>query len=176
VGIPYGGKIRCSNFSEYLSVLNSLPDNGETHFINMCLRNASVAFDIGANVGSWSVIMNKLNPDCHIYSFEPIPKTFALLEINAMLNAGKKILPLNAAVTDCDGEMDFEVPINVPVYGRLAPRKSATFTDGRFTNASIFKVRTTRLDHFCKCRNIDVIDFLKIDVEGFELAALRGLG
>jgi FkbM family methyltransferase len=173
--IPLGGKISCSNFSEYLSVINLLPNSGETHFIDVCLKNASVAFDIGANVGSWSVIMNKLNPACQIYSFEPIPKTFALLERNASLNAGKKILPVNAAVSDCDGEMDFEVPGNVAIFGRLAPRKNATLSDGRFAGASISKVRTIRLDHFCKDRNIDTIDFLKIDVEGFELSALRGL-
>jgi FkbM family methyltransferase len=174
--IIYGGKIRCSNFSEYLSVINLIPTSGETHFIDTCLKNASVAFDIGANVGSWSVIMNKLNPACQIYSFEPIPKTFALLEVNASQNAGQKIFPVNAAVSDCDGEMDFEVPGNVAIFGRLAPSKNATLSDGRFAGASISKVRTIRLDHFCKARNIDTIDFLKIDVEGFELAALRGLG
>lgn len=140
------------------------------------LNGARVAFDVGANVGSWSVLMHKLNPTCQIFSFEPIAKVFELLKINASFNSGGKITPIHAAVSDSDGEMEFQVPGNVAIFGRLAPKKPVSFLDARFLGATVSKVPTIRLEKFCAARNITFIDFLKIDVEGFELQALQGFG
>ena len=174
--LPFGTRICCTSFSEYLSIINLQPSHPELEFMRAYLNGARVAFDIGANVGSWSVLMHKLNPECQIFAFEPIPKIFELLKINGSFNSGEQISAINAAVSDCDGEMDFQVPGNVAIFGRLAPKNASSLSDSRFAEASASKVQTIRLDNFCVSRNIEIIDFLKIDVEGFELSALRGLG
>ena len=174
--LPFGTQICCTSFSEYLSIINLQPSQPELEFMRARLKEGKVAFDVGANVGSWSVLMHKLNPECQIFAFEPIPKIFELLKINGSFNSGEQISAINAAVCDYDGEMDFQVPGNVAIFGRLAPKNASSFSDSRFAEASVSKVQTARLDNFCASRNIEFIDFLKIDVEGFELAALRGLG
>jgi len=174
--LPFGTRICCTSFSEYLSIINLQPSQPELEFMRARLKEGRVAFDVGANVGSWSVLMHKLNPECRIFSFEPIPQIYELLKINASFNSVEQIFPINAAVSDCDGEMDFQVPGNVAIFGRLAPKNEASLLDVRFAGASVFKVQTVRLDNFCESRNIELVDFLKIDVEGFELASLRGLG
>ena len=51
--LPYGSRICCTSFSEYLSIINLQPSQPELEFMRAHLNGARVAFDIGANVGSW---------------------------------------------------------------------------------------------------------------------------
>ena len=48
-------------------------------------------------------------------------------------------------------------------------------TDDRFLNAPVSQVLRLRLADYCREAGVAEIDFMKIDVEGHELAALRGL-
>lgn len=47
--------------------------NGEYHFLESIAKKLKFAFDIGANVGDYSIKLKSYNPDCRIIAFEPMP-------------------------------------------------------------------------------------------------------
>ena len=57
----------------------------------------------------------------------------------------------------------------------LLRRKKGLHEAGRFSNANVFSVPAVRLCEYCAAHLVEEIDFLKIDIEGHELAALKGL-
>lgn len=173
--IPQGGRISTSSFSEYMSVYGLMPDLRELKMIRAFLPRAAEVFDLGANVGVWTVLMNKTNSAARIHSFEPSPNTHSLLEKNVRLNECSNVILNRAAVSDRAGEISFEVPENASIYGRVAPKTTGYDEEDRFSNARSFSVPAVCLAEYCQAHSVREIDFLKIDVEGHELAALRGL-
>lgn len=173
--IPHGGQICTSSFSEYLSVYGLMPTVNEIAMIQKYLAHATEVFDLGANVGAWTVLMNTVNPQARVHSFEPNQNTYGLLEKNIKKNNCRNVLLNLAAVSDTEGQLTFQVPLNASIYGRVAPMVEGSDSEGRFANANSFQVPSIRLGKYCQEIGIDEIDFLKIDVEGHELAALKGL-
>ena len=98
--IPQKGRIRTSSFSEYLAVYNLLPSRGEQNLMRKRLAYAHNVFDVGANVGVWTVLMSKFNPSARIHSFEPNSATFKLLEVNVRGNNCENVALINAAASD----------------------------------------------------------------------------
>jgi FkbM family methyltransferase len=172
--IPDGGRIATSNFSEYLSVFGLMPTVGERAMIRKLTSSATEVFDIGANVGVWTVLLNKANPNARIHSFEPNPLAYALLQENVRRNGCANVVLNQSAVSNVNTTLNLQVPGKTAIFGRIAP-PSQLDPDGRFANSNFFTVQTIRLSEYCAIKAIKQIDFLKIDVEGYEFAALRGL-
>ena len=173
--IPQRGRIRTSTFSEYLAVYGLLPHRGEQNLIRKRLAYARNVFDVGANVGVWTILMSKFNPSARIHSFEPNIAIFNLLEVNVKENSCGNVALINAAVSDQEGTVLFEVPMSASIFGRIVPTKQPIDDDGRFLNARASQILCLRLADYCRKAGVAEIDFMKIDVEGHELAALRGL-
>lgn len=170
--IPLKSKICTSSFSEYLSVYGLMPSEGEVNMILNYLENAKNVFDIGANVGVWSVLMSKANPNSIVHSFEPNPETFSLLQTNIKRNNCSNVIANNYAVSDTTNTLEFQIPENASILGRLRPSTKVKDDDGRFDNSKTIKVQSLTLADYCKQHSVEKIDFLKIDIEGHELAAL----
>ena len=122
------------------------------------------AFDVGANVGSYSLLLGQwVGPQGKVFAFEPAPDVHAGLVDHIALNRLQGIVtPVNAAVGDRDGLASF---VTSPTKG-----------EGRLAVASDLSpssVPIVTIDAFCRARGIEP-DFIKIDVEGWELSALRG--
>jgi hypothetical protein len=67
------------------------------------------------------------------------------------------------------------VPAKVSIFGRVAPAQKGIDEEGRFSKSNVFLVPAVRLCEYCADHSVEEIDFLKIDIEGHELAALKGL-
>ena len=173
--IPHGGRVLTSSFSEYLSVYGLMPNKGELAMIQKLVGSATEAFDVGANLGVWTVLMSKANPRARVHSFEPNPVTWSLLERNVRQNQCVNVSLNRAAVSDTTRQVAFQVPAKVSIFGRVAPSQKGVDEEGRFSNSSSFLVPAVRLCEYCAIQSIEEIDFLKVDVEGHELAALKGL-
>jgi FkbM family methyltransferase len=135
-------------------------------------RPLKVIFDVGANVGQFAIEARQDLPDAKIYSFEPHPLTF---EKFVKSNTDKLIFPYSLALSDKDGEVTF---YEYACEGD-GTQINSLVPDARFPTrfghkSREIKVRSSTIDHFCETLNIDQIDFLKIDVEGGELAVLKG--
>ena len=127
-----------------------------------------VIIDIGANIGWYSVLLERLSPDgVDIFSFEPDPLNFTLLTENLRLNEAGRVLATQKALAAEPGVM------------RLYQHNSSNL--GRHSllqlqDGAAVDVQTTTLNHFWAEQNLGerIPRFIKIDIEGYELHALRG--
>lgn len=175
LSIPYGGKIETSSFTEHWSAYNLMPDASELSLMRQWVKGNSIVFDIGANVGVWTVLLSRTCPSAKVHSFEPAPNTFDLLARNISINKCSNATVNNIAASDNDGVVEFEVPKGVSIYGRVRPEQHGVDDGGRFAHSDMYQVKCARLSDYCEKHKIEQIDFMKIDVEGFELQVLRGM-
>lgn len=125
-----------------------------------------LAFDIGANVGAYSLLLAEwVGRRGAVYAFEPEPSLYEGLRAHVSLNRLESVVtPVAAAISDHEGTGAFLVA-ETTGEGRLAmPAEEA----GRAQQVFLLTI-----DSFCARAGVTP-DFIKIDVEGWELAALRG--
>jgi FkbM family methyltransferase len=152
--------------------------NGEAALLDRVRRALAgepcVVFDVGANFGMWTAqLAPGLDRSSAVYAFEPVAPTFARLRENlARLGPAPRVVPVNAALGDVDGEVEVFL-----IGGEGSGAHSLHERDLRAmgtTSTGQQPVRGYRGDTFCREHAIERIAFLKIDVEGHELAVLRG--
>ena len=126
----------------------------------------SVCVDIGANIGSTALAWTQTLKAGKIYAIEPHPETYLSLLRNIEINGvNNTIYPRQLAV----GEHDGKVVLTISDQGTMAMRPGHYKWRGRE-----IVVRSITVDSFTKEEEIDSIDILKIDIEGFEAEALGG--
>ena len=138
----------------------------ETNSLSSVLFDAGIKsnlmiFDVGAHKGQTSSHFCKLFNKSFIHAFEPSPYLF--VEIKKNLFKKKNITCHNFAFGEEDEEAFLTRP-NSDLCGQV-------IKDNEINSTSI-SVR--RLDGFCQKEKIEIIDLLKIDVEGNELSVLKG--
>jgi FkbM family methyltransferase len=140
----------------------------ETHdFLANRLGPGSVFVDIGANVGAFTLPMaRRVGSGGRVIAIEASPSVFSYLKRNVELNDLSNVGLWNCAATDREEEgIPFWEPPSAHFgMGSLA----AQFHD----HPTLVPTRT--LDWILKAENVDRVDVLKVDVEGFEAAVFRG--
>ena len=135
------------------------PENYQVHKQNKALeyvKQRRVCLDIGAHVGTWCHRLVKLFDEVH--AFEPVSQMFSILQENVPEakhypyglgnEVGKKLIRFDETMTGCS---------------KIADKPAEK-------NQSMLEISIKRLDDF----NIENVDFIKIDVEGYELDVLKG--
>jgi FkbM family methyltransferase len=131
-------------------------------------KKSKVIYDIGANIGYYTLIAAKANKDsAKVYAFEPFPENVAALKRNIEVNNQNNVKVLDIAISNSTGMASFSDSDN-NVANTLC-EDSPTFKE----NKSI-KVRTSTIDELVHNKTIEVPDLVKMDVEGTELEALTG--
>jgi len=149
--------------------------SGEKWLIQNKVKNLGkniVIFDVGAHTGGYAKCLIDEGVDARrIYCFEPNPKTFKKLNKNTM-GVGN-IVQVESALSDLRGE--------IVLYDRgdqgsseHASLSEAIFSEVHKVSSTKENVKVDTLDFYCENYGIETIDFLKIDVEGFELNVLKG--
>lgn len=137
------------------------------------LKKGMVMYDIGGNIGEMALFCaHHLGPDAKIYSFEPLDETYEVLQENIKLNEYEnRIKAFNIALSDKNGEAD--------LFAATEHNDLGSFEDGSHTlyatdDRSVFlqKIKMETLDS--KQNELPKPDFIKLDVEGAELFALKG--
>lgn len=130
------------------------------------VRLGMVALDVGANVGAYSTLLGRwVGSSGSVFAFEPAPATFEGLVRHIELNHLSAIVrPICAAVGQASATA------RLVVAGSVGESRLATASDG---DERTISVPVTTIDEFCAREGI-APDFIKIDVEGSELAVLRG--
>lgn len=153
--------------------VNRMFEKAECRFITKFLKQRMVFFDIGANLGQYTLLgAQRVGISGQVHSFEPSSRIFGELKFNVELNGLSDICILNnVAVSDKKGVARLsKYEAGGEVYGSLGSQDWAT-------NSSIVgyeEVRTITLDSYIKEHNIGHIDLIKMDIEGAELLAIRG--
>jgi FkbM family methyltransferase len=143
-------------------------------FLNV-VGNGDVVFDVGANRGYYTVLFSHLvGKRGQVHAFEPVPTTFSRL--SSGLAARKKfdnVYLKRAAVGDVavrraavylPGEDDGQASLKKHAAGSWE-------TAGTIKN---FECEIIRLDDYISSKRLERLDFIKCDIEGAELLALRG--
>ncbi len=143
--------------------------NGEYRTLDVILRRLlgpqPVALDVGANIGDWAERFVRTTAGGRVFAFEPVADTFRALRTR--FAAEPDVECVNAAVSDQSGRCE------VRVSGVLSGSNSLYAMPGD-TSVSVETVTAISGDAFVRERDLRVIDFLKIDVEGHEVSVLRG--
>lgn len=131
------------------------------------LRPGAVALDIGANLGCYALLFGQwVGPTGKVFAFEPSPQAFTGLCRHIFLNRlSEVVVPVQAAVSDASGSALLEDG----AWGTnrlISPAEAAA-------ERSTHSVAAVTVDEFCERANI-LPDLIKVDVEGLELAVLRG--
>jgi FkbM family methyltransferase len=133
-------------------------------WLDRFLRRDMVVFDLGANVGVYALHAAKRAAAVH--AFEANPGLARFLHLNQSRNGLRNLRVNMVAVGETAGESLFRVdPVNLGqshVLGSAEPSHGAV------------RVPIVRLDDYAAAEGIDRVDFVKLDIEGYELPALRG--
>lgn len=149
-------------------------DSGEIYVLRRLARqkkssSAIVVFDVGANVGNYTQLVLKILPaQTEVYGFEPSAITFKKLQSTiSTKNVHLYNYGLSDAVVSQPLFADAELSGMTSMYNRQLEHLEI-----RFKQQEIAFFQT--LDGFCTDHVINKIDLLKIDVEGHEMAVLKG--
>ena len=130
--------------------------------------------DIGANLGYFSLylasaIAENFSGVGHVYAFEPSPDVISRLEGNLRLNPTLPITLVQGAVDEKDGTA------NLFLAGANWGHSSASLIEGAVDQVGAVKVRTLSIDSLAAHEKLAPIRLVKMDCEGAEAAALRGM-
>lgn len=144
-----------------------------TEVMGKVVQNGDVCFDVGANFGWFTTYIYNLKTSAgkkvkEIHAFEPLDFVFENLRENIKLaGSPENIFVNNFALTD-----EFsETKIYVSVALGSGHSSLARNGDEKVTEKII---KTITLDSYLSDKNIERIDFIKIDIEGSELKFLEG--
>ena len=138
-------------------------DYWDERMIKKLLHPGAVCFDIGAHIGYYSLLMSRwVGPSGKVISFEPMPYTYSFLILNLERNRAHNVAPKQIAVGDTAG------------YVQMAAADNRRLGWSSVTEFGETKVSCTSVDAEIEASHLKAVDFIKIDVEGYELHVLRG--
>jgi FkbM family methyltransferase len=128
-----------------------------------------VIIDVGAGVGTETLIYSMMTgKNGKVFAIEAHPETFRSLKLMIETNSIDNVVCSNVAVSDKNAKVLIENRDN-----RDANRIVAGGTNTQESNRGF--VEAVSLDDYVKSSNIEKINFLKMNIEGAELHAIKGM-
>ncbi len=173
LAILFPKQVKANDFKKYEIWNTDHPDlstfpEPELFFIHYLVPPDSTIIDIGSNVGIYIYRYKQTLQSCRIIGFEPIPLLYKRL---------KRLFPeveiFDFAISDKTEERSFKIPY---IDGQRYDTRGTLhqYTEEKETNSAKISVKTISLDEFVIQNKIENISFIKIDIEGHEIAALNG--
>jgi FkbM family methyltransferase len=131
------------------------------------LRSGDCVLDVGANVGCTSLLFSQIARQ--VFSFEPSPTTFRFLRENLERADAANVVAANVGLGKSEGS--FELTFS-------PDNRSGGFVSNQISASSGHQVEQIRIvagDAYLRAADIERVDFIKIDVEGFERNVIEGL-
>lgn len=160
-------------------------DGYEPETIPLFFRLASkaqVTFDVGAHVGTFSLLAGHANPAGRVFAFEPLPANHRRLQQNIALNGLTNIQCIEAAVSNKDGTAEFFTPdsVTIPDMSSLEQKCIQESLDNSYhkqIEGPLHKitVKVVTLDQIVRQFNLPRVDLAKIDAEGVDPQVLEGM-
>jgi len=137
-------------------------DKWELYHAKNMVPAEGVFFDVGANFGYYSCVLGSdFKQKYRIYAFEPSPDNFVKLQKHITSNSLSH--GVHAYQLGLSDSMGYSSMIGNDL------NSGAAYLSGNSGN-----IKVTTLDAFCSQEKVGTLDFIKIDVEGYEIAVLRG--
>jgi len=133
------------------------------------LKPGDVFYDVGANVGFYTVLASKLvGAHGRVYAFEPVPDNVRAIERNIELSRAANVTVIRCAVTNGSGVLDMTLSAE-PFWARLSTLPPPPHPVGRI------QVVGVSIDELLAAESIMPPDVIKVDVEGSEEHVLAGM-
>lgn len=171
---PFGGAI-ASNVEAYMAFLQGKGGQGgnRSHVweikgaLQCVYREAPVIMDVGANIGNWSKAILKKKPKATVFQIEP--QEGCQQAISALNLPNSTLLPI--ALGSKEGTAILYSPSKTSGIASFHARNDSRWKDLQYNKA---EVEVTTLTALMRTLRIDFVDFMKMDIEGHELDALKG--
>lgn len=128
------------------------------------INSDNIVLDIGGHLGYFSCIAGKLANNGSVHVFEVDPKCLNLISRNLKLNDLDNVLVHNLAISDSNGT------VKIPQLENPNPG----LTINSISSSNYIEVESVTIDDFLTQKKINP-DFIKIDIEGAEWNALKGM-
>lgn len=153
--------ISCLNFMVY-------DEAEEMDMILKLLKPGDVVFDIGANVGWYTINILLKCKGTSVYSFEPIESSYQYLKKNLTLNNLNTDKAYNIGFSDENKKVKFYFDIKFSMASSMANLREEEDT-------VLVDCEVKKLDDFVSTMlSLERLDFIKCDVEGAELFVFKG--
>lgn len=126
-------------------------------------------FDIGSNIGNFSISFADIYKNSNIFSFEPVKVTYDILEKNT--NEYSNIYTFNFGLSDVDIK---NVPIGMPIIPTNRTHNYGRATTYGFDGEPIDFIELKSTSKFCIDNNA-IPDIIKIDAEGAEFSIINDM-
>lgn len=155
------------------------PVEPEVVALDEFLVTDGVAVDVGAGFGLYTLsFAAQLGPAGRVLSFEPLPGPHAFVRRVIRWLGATNVTLSRQALGDHHGSGEMSLPRRhgLAVHGRafLADEAEGVGSNTEFHAERAVPVTVATLDATVRAAGIDRVDLIKIDVEGYELAVLRG--
>jgi FkbM family methyltransferase len=141
--------------------------------LNECLKSDSIIIDVGAHAGQFTKLFSALVPEGHVYAFEPGGYASSILKKVIRLYRLKNVTHINKGLGKQYKKENLIIPLKQS--GSLGFGLSHIGNDKQDVRATISEtIEIIMLDTFAKDENLERVDFIKADIEGWEMQLLLG--
>lgn len=139
-----------------------------TQFPEFSPMQGWTVLDVGANIGATSLCYASSMKRGRIIAVEPHPSTLKSLRTNLALNSFEGLVEIEeVAVSDQSGSISMFIPED----GTMAMQTASGLAHHK---GKIIEIPCVTIDSLLTRHKIDHLNLLKIDIEGYELDALKG--
>jgi len=156
---------------------NLIHEKATTELFKKIVKKGDTVVDLGANIGYFTLLASSLvGPKGKVFAFEPEPKNYNYLIKNIKLNNYKQTTAFQKAISDKNGMTKlFICSYDTGHHTIKQSNGIEAYKHGRVLGKEEFiDIETVTLDEFFK-NNEKSIDVIKMDVEGAEFLALKGM-
>lgn len=199
--LPNGLEIACQSAKETEHIFEDIFEHRVYLSHGITLWEGATVFDVGGNIGLFTVFVHHHFRDVTTYTFEPAPPLFDILRYNVATHGGRAKLfncgvssrrntarltfyPFSSGMSSFYGNLDEEKDVLRVVLANQRERgqnevaevlaSEREFLDARFTEQS-FDCPLVTLSEIIRQEGVETIDLLKLDVQKSELDVLLGL-
>ena len=141
-----------------------------TALLRRYIGPSMVVFEVGANIGAHTFSIARMLKNGKLFSFEPTTYAFGKLRRNVSLNTFNNIVIEKIALSDVAEDR----VISSASSSDTMPFKASWNVGGGTKNRSVETIHFETLDHYVLKNQLDRVDFIKIDTDGYEMKVLRG--
>jgi len=137
---------------------------------NFNYNSGDIFIDVGAHIGTWSILMATIDPSLFVFSVEPVPENYEMIKRNIKLNNLTNIIPFHTALSGTTGKEESVFYTDDSTNFGKENKFVASMLGG---SGKELKIKATSLNDLLN--TVPSCKVLKIDCEGCEVLAFATL-
>ena len=162
------------DFSRQVKFLgNYSTESFETKIFESQLKSGMRVLDLGANIGFYTLLASsKIGNSGRVFAFEPSPKNLKLINLSLKENSFSNVTVIDAAISDFVGKSFLHLS---PYYNSEHSLFNYHYSSGKYHTLDKIMINVTTVDQTLSDVGDHTVDLIKMDIEGSESKALKGM-